>query len=390
MPELQDSTRRWSGYVCPDCRFVFRVAREHDGRGVVCPSCKRLLKLPQPGDAVPPLLATLPGEPETAHRPTTDGDGNEPRVVRRRRKKRSHRSDEADWEASSSRHGSTSGKARSAGKLAWFAGLALVVFLALVLVIFLKPGGREDPRVADDDGEAWLAAPGLAEPLPVAPAEPRRSDAAFVAEARPVVEQFLDARTVEAVLGLVDQPEVVAERIVRTHPDGTVEPPGLSDFGHFSQLVRQGAYGTLPVRTRDFEVRWITLRENPAGLKVDWESWVGWSDMPWDEFAEGGASSTGVFRVMMRNVEYYNFDFTDDRKWQSYRLDSPDREHSLYGYVERDSLAHARLRAAIGERPEIPLMLELRHPASPRGRGQVVIERVVSEDWINPERRDGP
>ena len=54
-----ESARRWSGYVCPDCRFVFRVPRDHDGKGIVCPSCRRLMKIPTAADATPPLLASL-------------------------------------------------------------------------------------------------------------------------------------------------------------------------------------------------------------------------------------------------------------------------------------------------------------------------------------------
>ena len=56
MPDTMESARRWSGYVCPDCRFVFRVPRDHDGKGIVCPSCRRMLKIPTALDVAPPLL----------------------------------------------------------------------------------------------------------------------------------------------------------------------------------------------------------------------------------------------------------------------------------------------------------------------------------------------
>ena len=47
--------RRWSAYVCPDCRLVFRIPMNHEGRGTVCPCCSRLLRIPKEGDPVPPL-----------------------------------------------------------------------------------------------------------------------------------------------------------------------------------------------------------------------------------------------------------------------------------------------------------------------------------------------
>jgi uncharacterized protein YbaR (Trm112 family) len=95
VPATQESARRWSGYVCPDCRFVFRVPRDHDGKGLICPSCRRLLRIPGPDDTPPPLLAPLRAvespRPESSSAPearaaeSEESDGS--RRVRRRRKK---------------------------------------------------------------------------------------------------------------------------------------------------------------------------------------------------------------------------------------------------------------------------------------------------------------
>ena len=52
--------RRWSGYVCPDCRLVFRIQMDHNGRGCVCPSCLRMLRIPAPGEKLPPLVMPSP------------------------------------------------------------------------------------------------------------------------------------------------------------------------------------------------------------------------------------------------------------------------------------------------------------------------------------------
>ena len=53
--ETATPAKRWNSFVCPACRSIFRVARDHDGRGVVCPSCRGMLRLPgatagKPGD----------------------------------------------------------------------------------------------------------------------------------------------------------------------------------------------------------------------------------------------------------------------------------------------------------------------------------------------------
>lgn len=62
MTEVSESAkgpRRWGAFVCPECRYVFRVSREYEGGGVVCPSCRRLLRLPGKDDETAPLFAKV-------------------------------------------------------------------------------------------------------------------------------------------------------------------------------------------------------------------------------------------------------------------------------------------------------------------------------------------
>lgn len=68
--ETNENARRWNGYVCPVCRLVFRVPRDHDGRGLVCQSCRSLLRIPAAGEPTPPLLAEIVKTAGIAPQPT--------------------------------------------------------------------------------------------------------------------------------------------------------------------------------------------------------------------------------------------------------------------------------------------------------------------------------
>ncbi|RYD23361.1 MAG: hypothetical protein EOP87_26570, partial [Verrucomicrobiaceae bacterium] len=59
LPRVSETVtaRRWNSFVCPGCRCVFRVPRDHDGKGVVCPACRIMLRLPGPDDELPPLMS---------------------------------------------------------------------------------------------------------------------------------------------------------------------------------------------------------------------------------------------------------------------------------------------------------------------------------------------
>jgi hypothetical protein len=88
-----------------------------------------------------------------------------------------------------------------------------------------------------------------------------------------------------------------------------------------------------------------------------------------------------VFRVILGQDEYYNFDFHDDSIWQSFRLESPNGEHVLYGYVERDSLLHQQLRPDHGS-DTAALMISLRFPPNAKVNNQVIIESYLTDGWI--------
>jgi hypothetical protein len=121
--------------------------------------------------------------------------------------------------------------------------------------------------------------------------------------------------------------------------------------------------------------------ETPAGLRIDWESWVGWSPVSWADFLADKPTAASPFRVKLMPVDYYNFGFSDDEKWRSFRLESPDGTHTLYGYVERQTLPDSQIHFA-PEQNQLALTLLLRFPENIESRNQVIIERVIAESWL--------
>jgi len=139
------------------------------------------------------------------------------------------------------------------------------------------------------------------------------------------------------------------------------------------------------VRTRNFEKRQITFVETPEGLKIDWESWVGWSEMSWPALLAALPTQATVFRLIVKRVDYYNFGFSDDNQWQSYRLESLDGEHMIFGYVQRGSAAAAKIQMG-SEVDFLPMILKIRFPAKvAASNNQVVIDEVVATNWLEKD-----
>jgi hypothetical protein len=207
------------------------------------------------------------------------------------------------------------------------------------------------------------------------------SDAVFLATAEPMAETFLGASAVDDMLPLVRNPELAGKRMATFYSGGRITPVGLSAFNTYAEVDRLGPILSVMVRTNEFDEKRLHYIPTAEGLRIDWESWVGWSEMPWEEFMESRPSDPKLFRVMLNSIEYYNMAFADDRKWQSYRLLSPDGMTALYGYVEKESVINARLRPP-PDTKEMYMTLMLRFPEDGSRREQVIIDRIVAEGWV--------
>lgn len=394
VPENQDSARRWSGFVCPDCRFLFRIARDHDGKGLVCPSCSRLLRIPEPGDALPPLLVDqFDANDERLLQLTGSSTNGRAKNVRRKRTRRKRRTEDPDWEARTA----SRPRRRSHARRQWLWLAAGIASLAGALGLIIATSHNAGRTATADPAGGGLPDP-VAEPANVS--EPAVADvppedagsvdhAGFLSDAASVVRGFLNATTVDDLLKFVDRPERVAGRVARYHPDGVVEPPGLADYSQFSRVTQIGRTRMVPLRTRDMQIRTIALRETADGIKVDWEHWTGWSAMPPEQFMSKSTDGTHAFRVELQKVDYYNFGFSDETRWQSVRLVFPDRETSAYGYVDRQSQLLGQVMRLL-DSDESRAIVEIRQVDGGVEHKQVEVTRILSESWIDPEFLEEP
>lgn len=313
---------------------------------------------------VPLRAPVVEQEQQPAEAPRTGGN--------RRRKKRSRKTDDQSWD-------STTGSSHLAGKgekrqMFWMlagGGTLFALILAFVLMAMLG-GNKTDPSAV---------IPAVVPPI-VLPAVPEKmSDAAFLSAAEPLARKFLAAKSVDEMLPLVRNPDIAAPRMRGFYQEGKIKPLGMAEFNTTSFVTRMGSAMCVQIRTVDFEDRFLAFFETEGGLRIDWESWAGWSGMPWEEFMAAKPATAHVFRVKLSIVDYYNMAFTDDAKWQSFFLESPDGSQALYGYAENGSTLAASLKPS-SDMKWIPLTLSLKYPPNATSPNQVIIEKLISESWV--------
>lgn len=333
---------------------MFRVSQDHDGKGVVCPACRIMLRLPAPEDETPPLLT-----------PSTGRESDEPEEI----------------EA-----GGDDDHAHDPGgsDLKFLLSLAVPALVVLGLFAWWMAPEPAKPAVA---GPLPVDLP----PALVEPATPSASAKSLVLEIESVVKSFLTAPSVEEALRHVRDPEKTAPRVEAWLSGKPYKAPGFREVvgDSVSNNDTTGEVFTVNVRTGDFELREIVVIGTQGSLKVDWESWVGWSEMPWEEFQNQRPVEGKWFRVELSRVQYYNFDFKDDMEWVSYRLISPDGTSSLYGYVPRLSPLDEKIRP-VDQNGKEKLLLKLKFPPGATSNNQVIIEAVSGQSWVEPPGSESP
>jgi len=330
-----------------------------------------MLKIPTAGDRPPPLVASLrvtPAEERTTL-PQAHQRGS------RRHSKKSRHSAAHEWDSSPAKVRRVLSLSMERRQMFWMliGGAALFALIVAGVLMATRSERVPLPPVADSATHG--------KPETVHPALDERTDAAFLAEAEPLAKKFLAATRIEDQLTLVRHPEVAETRMRGFYQKGAIDPPGLAEFNIESTVVRRGTSFAVKVRTRGFEEKYVAYVDSKQGLRIDWESWVGWSAMRWDEFLASKPTTARVFRVRLNPADYYNFQFSDDRKWQAYQIISPDGGHSIYGYAERGSDVCAKLPAT-SDTQQSALMLALKFPVKTPAPNQVLIDDLVAEGWV--------
>ncbi|HVJ46148.1 MAG TPA: hypothetical protein VM511_07170 [Luteolibacter sp.] len=359
-----------------------------------------MLRIPVAGEPTPPLVAktglnivpvSLPEsiqrnrekrQQEAAEGPKAISTAPpDPSTLSKRRRRDGRPDEEPDWEKHAEQRVRVGRKKRP--KIGRILAVSLAV-LSLVgaLLVFMR---REKPVL-----EPIAVAPTPASvPEPVKetaldpiklPLEMNRTEPELIAELEPIARTFLEAKSIDEMLPVVRDRARVEPKMKAFYKAG-VTAPGMSQFNAGGSVAFRGKLAAVSVRTGDFEIKQLAFIRTPEGLKIDWESYVGWSEMEWRDFTAKHPEKPVLFRARLLPVDYYNFAFSSDVEWRSYQLSSPDGETIVYGYAKVGSEIDNKLR------PEDPtsvslVTVKLKYPVGEKQRNQVLIDSVVTDGWV--------
>ncbi len=378
---------------------------------MVCPQCDRMLRIPRAGESIPALVQPSDdqgeikrevmsameqmeqmehvGDPVVA----TPIQPTQPRLMpnesenpMRRRKKRKERSHDAESEWVKNPKARLRFSRKPSYLSWWLASSLLVVILAVVLVLLLLDRKKSTvPSVTETTPSSADIAPVVVTVDPgVKALNAKKKQMNEIKMALASAEKFIAAPDIPAMLECVRGGAVQEARMLKYYEKQPYQPLALEAMDRNSGvLLAEGKAYQVIVRDSQNIARALVLLKEGDRYLVDWESWVGWSDMSWEEIKEKKPLTPTAVRVIVSAESYYNFDFptSAEKDWLSYRLDFVGEDRFLYGYLRRDSPVINQMRP-IATDSNGAMILKIRYVEAGSHPTQVVIDSVESDSWI--------
>jgi len=198
------------------------------------------------------------------------------------------------------------------------------------------------------------------------------------------LKNFLDAENAKSRLQFCREPERVQPLMnsyYSKHNDGPISYRKFSMVGDNETGLLQGFY-LLKISFNDFSIRPVIISYENRKMLIDWESFIGYSEMSLDEFVDNKLKEPTMFRLHAKIDDYFNFQF-NDKDHRCLYLRNPKDTEAVYGYINRGSSADDHLSEIIESGKSINfIIVNLQYPDQLGGKNQVIINEIIASGWL--------
>ena len=201
------------------------------------------------------------------------------------------------------------------------------------------------------------------------------------------LEDFLNSDDIEAKIKLSRSSERVIplmRKYYQNYDDGPIAFRRISSAGEEGTGIIDGFY-LIKVSFPDFSILPVILAFENDRIVVDWESFVGYSEITLSEFISKKPRNSTLMRLNATSDNYFNYQFQEDI-YRCLYLRNPEDTEAIYGYIERGSRADDQLSRIIESGQSIRfLTLKIQYPKKLGGKNQVIIDEIVTSGWLIKE-----
>ncbi len=126
----------------------------------------------------------------------------------------------------------------------------------------------------------------------------------------------------------------------------------------------------------------ILMKDTPEGGRLDWENFVAYGSMAWEEFLAKKPESPQSMRVQMRPSNGYGGKYPAE-DYLCYDISHRDSPDLIHGYVAKASRTGQRLAAMTPEAEWRAANLYLLWEADAGAPGSIVIADLIGNNWLD-------
>ncbi len=260
---------------------------------------------------------------------------------------------------------------------------------------------RDKNNTAPSDGTARAEAPRVAAAKSEGTdfdTQPLGQNTPEVQAALVLFDQYKQAGSLKEKLAFVFQPLQTEALMTSYYGAQGGRDPKLAGLIGASSVIIDGreALALASMCAEPRTIRFVSFHRTAEGLRIDWESLVGYGEKTWAQFRAGKSAEKVLMRALAQVDDYYNFEFADDKRYLSLRLHSPDREDYVHGFVLRAGEDGRRIIRLLGSAASsmadmssgdtdsrmIPVTVELAFPPKSESDRCVKVERFVAPWWL--------
>lgn len=407
-------TSDWRVFTCPKCGGLVKTARNVKAARVACPSCRHSIELAPPSsDAAEPSQNKVPvarsfnpnpnklrGEakesweaktPELRQIDFKEKLGKtidhiipvDPNAAPKRRLKVFHRNEQRDGNLLSwDENGSPSGPLGKRLKQILFRIRWVLVMICLALISGIT---YKIIKMSQTDLAATDVVPAPLRPLELTSADKFEitNRAAILEDINPVLVQFLGSKSPEEMKPLVREPERVIPLMDQFYKEQKPFTPATYRSLPKEENTRvEKHFIGVKMEDADFQSFVVTLEKTPKGYLVDWESFVNHGGMTVSQLRTTRPTTPVTMRCILSLDQYYNYDFSDEKLYQSYKIKFKDSEETLSGYVPRLSPVHEKIMSSQLSETTLHCVIKLKFPENSANDRQVEITEFLQSGWV--------
>lgn len=232
---------------------------------------------------------------------------------------------------------------------------------------------------ADEDNTA-VPAETVTITLPIDPGSPD------VQQADDLLTNYAKAKKWQDKIPFVYQPDrtrVLMEQFYEVQKASDPVSGALLNRGHYRLDGTEILHYTYSCN-RPGDVLELALRRGPDGrFLLDWTSFVGFSQMSWEQFKKERTTEATLFRAFATASDYFNYEFSDQKSYLSINLVSPDGLVSLHGFCQRNTPMATALSQTLSRSNSMSgIVVRLAFPERSESDHCVWIRQFVSDRWL--------